>query len=37
MIAVAEGLENVGIVAPDWADWGVYRGLGHRFVAAALG
>ncbi|NJN81823.1 MAG: NUDIX hydrolase [Caldilineaceae bacterium] len=36
LIAVAEKLESVGDSTPDWGDWGVYRGLGHRFVAAAL-
>ena len=33
---VADYLEQVGKQAPDWADWGRYRSLSHRFVAAAL-
>ena len=33
---VADGLQSVGAVAPDWADWGRYRSLSHRFVAERL-
>ena len=33
---VADYLEQVGKQAPDWADWGRYRSLSHRFVAAML-
>jgi 8-oxo-dGTP pyrophosphatase MutT (NUDIX family) len=34
--AVADYLEQVGNQAPEWADWGRYRSLSHRFVADAL-
>ncbi|CAN5795436.1 NUDIX hydrolase [soil metagenome] len=33
---VATTLENIGDSAPDWADWGRFRALSHRFVAEAL-
>lgn len=34
--AVADGLQCVGTTHPLWADWGRFRALSHRFVAAAL-
>lgn len=33
---VADYLDNVGVAAPQWADWGHYRALIHRFVGRAL-
>ncbi len=36
LTVVADYLEQVGKQAPAWADWGRYRSLSHRFVAAAL-
>jgi 8-oxo-dGTP pyrophosphatase MutT (NUDIX family) len=36
LIEVAERLERVGETHPEWRDWGRYRALSHRFVAAAL-
>lgn len=35
--AVAETLAGLGKHTPDWADWGRFRALSHRFVAGALG
>lgn len=34
--AVADALEGVGTLAPQWADWGRYRALSHRFAAQSL-
>jgi 8-oxo-dGTP pyrophosphatase MutT (NUDIX family) len=34
--AVADYLEQVGRINPQWGDWGRYRALGHRFVASVL-
>lgn len=34
---LADALEVVGAVAPQWGDWGRYRAVAHRFVAAQLG
>ncbi len=36
LAAVADRLEGVGAGWPEWADWGRYRALAHRFVAAQL-
>jgi 8-oxo-dGTP pyrophosphatase MutT (NUDIX family) len=36
LTAVAGLLEGVGQSHPLWADWGRYRALSHRFVAAQL-
>ena len=33
---VAETLEQVGHVAPEWGDWGRFRALAHRFVGARI-
>jgi 8-oxo-dGTP pyrophosphatase MutT (NUDIX family) len=33
MAQMAERLENVHLIAPDWGDWGRYRAISHRFVA----
>ncbi len=33
---VAATLENIGDSVPDWADWGRFRALIHRFVAERL-
>ncbi|MCX6047565.1 MAG: NUDIX hydrolase [Chloroflexi bacterium] len=33
---IAATLENIGDSAPDWADWGRFRALSHRFVAERL-
>jgi 8-oxo-dGTP pyrophosphatase MutT (NUDIX family) len=35
--AVAGVLETVQVRSPVWADWGRFRALSHRFVAAQLG
>jgi 8-oxo-dGTP pyrophosphatase MutT (NUDIX family) len=35
--AVAEYLAQVGAWSPQWADWGRYRTISHRFVADVLG
>ncbi len=37
LLAVAAYLEQVGTRHPEWADWGRYRALSHRFVAGQLG
>jgi 8-oxo-dGTP pyrophosphatase MutT (NUDIX family) len=37
LLSVADYLEHVGRTHPEWADWGRFRGLSHRFVAAQLG
>lgn len=34
--AVAETLENVSLYSMQWADWGRFRALSHRFVAERL-
>jgi 8-oxo-dGTP pyrophosphatase MutT (NUDIX family) len=34
---VAARLEGVGQSRPEWGDWGLFRALSHRFVAAQLG
>lgn len=36
LAGVGDRLETVGRDAPVWADWGRYRALSQRFVAAAL-
>ena len=36
MLDVAAYLEAVGAQAPDWADWGRFRALSHRFVVDVL-
>lgn len=36
LAAAADALEGVGAVAPEWGDWGRYRAVAHRFVAAQL-
>jgi len=36
LMDVANTLESIGEHAPDWADWGRYRAISHRFVAQAL-
>ncbi len=33
---VAHRLEHVGQLAPEWADWGRFRALAHRFVAETI-
>jgi NAD+ diphosphatase len=37
LVSVGDFLEQVGTVAPHWADWGRYRALIHRFVGKRLG
>lgn len=37
LVAAADYLEQVGGRYPDWADWGRYRALSHRFVARHMG
>lgn len=37
MGAVADRLGTVGAKAPAWGDWGRFRALSHRFVAAVIG
>lgn len=34
--AAADYLDGVGRTVPDWADWGHFRALSHRFVAQRL-
>ncbi len=36
LTAVAETLEQVHLRSQSWADWGRFRALSHRFVAARL-
>lgn len=36
LFAVADNLAQVGTRFPDWADWGRYRAICHRFVADCL-
>jgi 8-oxo-dGTP pyrophosphatase MutT (NUDIX family) len=36
LLSVAAYLEQVGRAHPEWADWGLFRGLSHRFVANQL-
>lgn len=35
--AVADRLERVGQESAEWADWGRFRAISHRFVARQLG
>lgn len=36
LTSVADYLENVADVDPIWGDWGRYRAIVHRFVAATI-
>jgi 8-oxo-dGTP pyrophosphatase MutT (NUDIX family) len=36
LAAVADFLEHIGLIDPDWGDWGRFRALSHRFVASCL-